>query len=126
VGVTQVLFTWGQVGAAIRAAREGLKDADDQLTIYQQAVARDVSAAFYNVLLAKEFNAVARQNLDQKQRHLRKPSGNLNPARACFDVLAAGSPSKRPPEVLRTEHAISTLRETAIPAELDGRWTPRN
>ena len=58
------------MGAAIRAAKEGLADADDQLRIYQQAVARDVSAAFYDVLLAKEMLQIARQNLEQKQRHL--------------------------------------------------------
>ena len=113
VGVTQVLFTWGQVGAAIRAAKEGLADADDQLTIYQQAVARDVSAAFYNVLLAKEFNAVARQNLEQKQRHLEEARRKYESGTATdFDVLAAEvTVENARPEVLRTEHAILNTQE---------------
>src|SRR5262249_62037848 len=44
--ITQPLFTWGQVGAAVRAARLGFGLADDQLHRFRQAVARDVSTAF--------------------------------------------------------------------------------
>jgi HAE1 family hydrophobic/amphiphilic exporter-1 len=54
VGVTQTLFAWGKVGAAIRAAKEGLKTADEQLRLYRQAASRDVSLAFFDVLLAKD------------------------------------------------------------------------
>ena len=56
VGLNQVIYTFGQVESAIRAAKIGLKTADDQLKISQQAVIKDVSAAFYDVLLAKELN----------------------------------------------------------------------
>ena len=52
--VSQVVFAWGKVGAAIRGAKEGIASADDQLEIYRQAAVRDVTtAAFYDVLLAK-------------------------------------------------------------------------
>ena len=37
IGLSQALFTWGQVGAAIRAAKVGIATADDQLRIYRQA-----------------------------------------------------------------------------------------
>ena len=53
LSVSQALFTWGQVGAAIRAAKVGLAMADDQLLVYRQAAARDVTAAFDDVLLAR-------------------------------------------------------------------------
>jgi HAE1 family hydrophobic/amphiphilic exporter-1 len=46
VGLSQALFTWGQVGAAIRAAREGVGYADAQLRRFRQTVTRDVSGAF--------------------------------------------------------------------------------
>lgn len=113
VGVNQVLFTWGQVGAAIRAAKEGLADADDQIRVYQQAVARDVTAAFYDVLLAKEFNAVARQNLEQKSRHLEEAKRKFDSGTATdFDVLAAQvTVENAQPEVLRTENAILNTQE---------------
>lgn len=69
IGLNQVIYTFGQVDAAIRAAKIGLKTADDQLKISQQAVIKDVSAAFYDVLLAKELNKLAQENLEQKKRN---------------------------------------------------------
>ena len=68
-GLNQVIYTFGQVESAIRAAKIGLKTADDQLKISQQAVIKDVSAAFYDVLLAKELNKLAQENLEQKKRN---------------------------------------------------------
>ena len=69
MGLSQALFTWGQIGAAIRAAKVGIATAEDQLRIFRQAAFRDVSASFYDVLLAKELHAIAIQNLEQKRRH---------------------------------------------------------
>jgi outer membrane protein TolC len=113
VGVSQVLFTWGQVGAAIRAAKEGMADADDQLRIYQQAVARDVSATFYDVLLAREFHTVARQNLEQKTRHLEEAKRKYDAGTATdYDVLAAEvAVENARPEVIRTENMIRIAQE---------------
>src|SRR4030043_2219852 len=68
VGLSQALFTWGQVGAAIRAAKVGIATAEDQLRLFRQAAFRDVSASFYDILLAKELHAIAKQNLEQKIR----------------------------------------------------------
>ena len=67
--LTQTLFSWGKIGAAIRGAKEGMKTAEDQLRLYQQAARRDVSVAFYDLLLAKELRALALSNLQQKERH---------------------------------------------------------
>jgi outer membrane protein TolC len=69
LGLSQALFTWGQIGAAIRAAKVGMATADDQLRIFRQAAFRDVSASFYDILLTRALNAIAIQNLDQKIRH---------------------------------------------------------
>ncbi len=60
LGLSQTLFTWGQVGAAIRAAKHGLATAEDQLRQFRQAVQRDVTTAFYDVLLARELAGIAR------------------------------------------------------------------
>ena len=46
VGLTQALYTFGKIGAAIRAAKIGLATAEDQLRIFQQAALRDVSRRF--------------------------------------------------------------------------------
>src|SRR4030042_89007 len=69
VGLSQTLFTWGQIGAAIRAAKVGIATADAQLRLFRQAPFRDVTASFYDTLLAKELHAIAIQNLEQKRRH---------------------------------------------------------
>ena len=59
VGVSQPLFTWGQIGASIRAAKVGLTTAEDQLRLYRQAAYRDVSASFYDILFAKTLKEIA-------------------------------------------------------------------
>jgi outer membrane protein TolC len=113
VALSQALYTFGRIGAAIRAAKVGLEAAEDQLRIYQQAALRDVSAAFQDVLLAKELNILARQNLDQKIRHQDEARRKFSAGVATdYDVLAAevGMENARP-DVIRTENLIRTTRE---------------
>jgi len=107
--LTQPLFTWGQVSAALRAAKVGLAIADDQVDSAQQGVIRQVTAAFYDVLLAREFAALAAQNLEQKVRHLdeaeRKHAAGLV---TDYDVLAARvAVQNARPEVIRSQNVIS-------------------
>ncbi len=113
VGVTQPLFTWGQVSAAIRAAKVGLQSAEEQLRVYQQAAKRDVSSAFYDVLFARELHAVMLSNLEQKKRLLEEARRKLEAGTATdYDVLAAGvSVENARPETIRTENLILTARE---------------
>jgi HAE1 family hydrophobic/amphiphilic exporter-1 len=113
VGLSQALYTFGRIGAAIRAAKIGLETAEDQLRIFRQAALRDVSAAFQDVLLAKELNVLARQNLDQKARHQDETRRKFSAGVATeYDVLAAevGVENARP-DVIRTENLIRTSRE---------------
>ncbi len=112
-GVSQAIYTWGQVGAAIRAAKEGMADAEDQLVIYQQAVARDVTTAFYGVLLARELHALALENVAMKQRHLDEARRKFDAGLATdYDVLAAEVDLENArPAVIRAENAIQTTRE---------------
>jgi outer membrane protein TolC len=108
IGVTQTLFTWGKVGAAIRAAKEGLKTAEEQLRLYRQAAFRDVSITFYDVLLSRELHAIARQNLEQKERHLEEARRKYSAGIATdYEILAADVAVKNArPEVIRTENRI--------------------
>ena len=113
ITLSQPLFTWGRIRASIRAAEAGLKTADEQLRLYQQAVYRDVSAAYYNILLAKELQRFAAQNLAQKQRLLDQAQRKLAAGVATdYDVLAASvAVENARPEVIRTENGIRTARE---------------
>ena len=113
LGLSQAVFTWGQVGAAIRAAKVGMATADDQLRIYRQAAMRDVSASFYDILLAKNFHAIAIQNLEQKARHYDKTQKRFAAGVATdYDVLAwKVAVDNARPEVIRTKNLILTSRE---------------
>ena len=112
-GLSQALYTWGQVGAAIRAAKIGLATADDQLRIFRQAAARDVTAAFYDVLLARELFGIAAQNQEQKTRHLDEARKKHASGTATdYDVLAAEVALENArPDVIRTENLIRISRE---------------
>ena len=113
ITLNQPLFTWGQIGAAIRAAKIGLKTADDQMLLHRQAVARDVSTAFYDVLLVHELHAIAVDNLDQKLRHLNQARRKFDAGTATdYDVLAAEvAVSNARPDVIRTENLMSISKE---------------
>ena len=113
VSVSQVIYSFGRVGAAIRAAKIGLSTAEDQLKIFQQAAWRDVSSAFDDVLLAKEIHALAVQNYDQKVR-IQDETRRKHAAGVAtdYDVLAADvAVENARPEVIRRENQIRLTRE---------------
>ena len=112
VGLNQVIYTFGQVESAIRAAKIGLKTADDQLKISQQAVIKDVSAAFYDLLLAKELNKLAQENLEQKKRiHEESKKKAALGVGTDFDVLVSRVAMENArPEVIRTTNLIQQSR----------------
>ncbi len=113
LGLSQALFTWGQVGAAIRAAGLGIDTAEAQLEQQRQVVARDVSAAFYDVLLARELVAIAEQNLAQKERHLDEARNRHALGTATdFDVLSAEVAVKNArPDLIRSANAVANARK---------------
>lgn len=110
---SQPLYTWGKIGAAIRGAEVGLKTAGEQLRLYRQATWRDVSAAFHDVLLAKELLLAASENQVQKKRLLDEAQRRYAAGVATdYDVLSAEvAVENSHPAVIRGEHAIRTTRE---------------
>jgi outer membrane protein TolC len=113
VTMTQPLYTWGQVSAAIRAAKYGIASADDQLRQYQQAAMRDVSAAFYDILMAREFNIIAVHNLRQKEAHSDQAKRKFLAGVATeYDVLSAQvAVENARPDAIRSENTIRLARE---------------
>ena len=113
LGLSQALFTWGQIGAAIRAAKVGIATADDQLQIFRQAAFRDVSASFYDILLARALNAIAIQYLEQKIRHYDEAQKKYSAGVATdYDILVARvAVENARPDVIRTENLIRLSRE---------------
>ncbi len=128
---TQPIFTWGQVGAAIRAARVGFRYADSQLRRFRQSVARDVSNAYYDVVAAKELVVIAQENVAQRQRHLDETRRKLPLGTATdFDVLAAEvALDNARPAVSRAVNGVRNARERlrwliAETAEVDAAAVP--
>ena len=111
--LTQTLFSWGKIGAAIRGAKEGMKTAEDQLRLHRQGARREVTVAFYDLLLAKELRALAFSNLQQKERHLAEAQKRLAAGVATdYDLLAAQVAAENArPELIRSENRIRTAKE---------------
>jgi len=113
VTLSQPLYTWGKIGAAVRAAEVGLKTADEQLRLYRQAAYRDVVGTFYDILLARELFRLAEENLAQKKRHQDETQRRFASGVATdYDVLAAEvAVENARPEVIRSENGIRRARE---------------
>lgn len=113
LSLDQVLFSWGQVTAAIRGAKVGLATAGDELDQARQAVMRDVAVAFYDVLLAREMVKISEGNLAQKERHLDAAKQRYDAGLATeYDVLAARvNVQNARPAVVRAKNAVGTTRE---------------
>jgi HAE1 family hydrophobic/amphiphilic exporter-1 len=111
LGVTldQALFTWGKVGAAVRAARSGIASADDQLEHYRQAAVRTVTEAFYDVLFSRRLQAIARETLGQRERQVAEAEQRHQLGTATdYDLLAARvALANQKPEVLRSEGLVA-------------------
>ncbi len=106
--LTQPLFTWGKIGAAIRAAEVGRQTAVERGRQARQTVVRDVTAAFYDVLLADQLLQLAQQNLAQKERHLDEAQKKFAAGVATdYDVLAAEVALENArPELIRGENQL--------------------
>ncbi len=113
LSLSQPLYTWGKIGAAIRAAEIGLKTSDEQLRMARQAATRDVTAAFYNVLLAKELLRLAEENFKQKGRHGEEAKKRFDAGVATdYDVLAAEvAVDNARPGLIRGENQLRFARE---------------
>ncbi len=108
VGLTQTLYAWGKVGAAVRAAKDGIAAAEDQLNHYRQAAIRDVTEAFYDVLLARELESISKETLGQREKQLAEAEKRYALGTATdYDVLAARvALDNQKPEVIRTANLV--------------------
>jgi len=113
LGVTQPIFTWGKISAGLKLADIGRSTAGDRLAGARGTALRDAAIAFYDVLLAREYAAVATQNLEQRARQLEESRRRLAAGTVTdFDVLAASVAEQNArPDVIRTANRVSSARE---------------
>jgi HAE1 family hydrophobic/amphiphilic exporter-1 len=112
-GVTQAIFTWGQVRSAIHGAHEAILDAEHRKESSRQQVVFEVTRAFYDVVLMREVKDIAAQNLVQKERHLDEANRKYAEGTATdYDVLAAEvAVENARPEVIRATNALNSARD---------------
>jgi HAE1 family hydrophobic/amphiphilic exporter-1 len=116
VSLNQAIFTWGKIPASIRAAKLGLASGGEQLRLARQGALKDVTAAFYNVLLAQEMLDIARKNLILRERHLEDAKKRFELGTATdYDVLAAEVDVENiRPLVIRQENAVRTAKKRLL------------
>ncbi len=130
VGLSQALFTWGKLGAAIRAAQKGFLTADDELRQARADTRQAVSVTFYDLLLAKEEANIARRNLNLKETHLDKARRRRDLGVATdYDVLAAKVAAENArPQTIHAENQVGIARDrlkvlTGSQEEIDAQGT---
>ena len=113
LGVVQPIFTWGQISAALRLVEIGRSTAGDRMAGARGTALRDAAIAFYDVLLAREFVALAAQNHDQRVRHLEETRRRFAAGTVTeYDILAATVAEQNArPEMIRTTNRLSDARE---------------
>ena len=125
LGLSQTLYAWGKVGAAVRAAKDGIAGAEDQLNHYRQAAIRDATEAFTDVLLARQLESISKETLGQREKQLAEAEKRYALGTATdYDVLAARvALDNQRPEVIRTANlvliALDRLRLVLAEEKLD-------
>lgn len=110
ISLTQPLFTWGKIGAGIRAAKVAQKSGDQSIRSARQDAHREVIVAFVDLLLADELQRLARENLQQKERHRQEAERRYAIGVATdYDVLAASVAEENArPEAIRAANRVRT------------------
>ena len=113
LNLTQPLFTWGQINAAIKAATYDKKSAEEQYREAKQLAMREAATSFYTLLLTFELEKVARDNVSQKERHLDEAERRQHMEVATdYDVLAARvALTNARPQLIRAENDIRLAKD---------------
>jgi len=110
--VNQVLFAFGRVGGAIKAADYYLKSSEEGLEATKKDVRLETEIAYYDALLAVEVRRIAVQSLARAKNQFAETEKKLIQQTASrFDsIRAAVEVKNREPEVLNAENTIRLAR----------------
>ena len=116
VSLSQSVYSWGKVPAAIRGAKLAVDAGREQLRAARQSARRAVTTAFYDVVLAEEILTIAVENLEQRRRHLDEARKKLELGTATdYDVLAAEVTAENArPAVIRAENDIRSAKKRLL------------
>lgn len=110
--VDQLLFAWGKVGAAVRAAEVGFQSAQEESRRAHQSARLEVVRSYYDILLARELEGIARRNLALRERRFAEAQKRFELGTATeYDVLAARVAAENArPALVRTSSAVRQAR----------------
>lgn len=108
VSMSQVLFAFGRVGGAIKAAQYFVESAEQSVEATRRGTKLSVQAAYYQAVLAEEALNISRLSLQQAQKHFEETRKKMRMQVASrFDSIRAEVQVKnREPEVLQAENAV--------------------
>lgn len=108
----QVVYAFGRVGGAIKAADYYLKSNEAALESTKQDVRLQTEVAYYDALFAVEVRRIAIQSLDAAEKHFEETKRKLrqNMSSRFDSVRAEVEVKNREPEVLNAENAIRIAR----------------
>lgn len=111
--LAQPIFTWGQVTAAINAAKHDMKSSEFKLQEVRQLALRESATAYYGLLLAIELEKTAKDNIEQKRRHLDEAERKYKMEVATdYDVLAAKvALTNAEPDLTRVQNSIRLFKD---------------
>lgn len=113
LNLTQPLFTWGKIGAAIKAAKYDREANEQQFSAARQVAMREAAVAYFQLLMAIELEKVARDNVAQKQRHFDEAQKRQHLEVATdYDVLSARvALDNALPDLTKAENSIRLARD---------------
>ncbi len=113
ISLNQTLYSWGKIGAAIKAANLALMSRDYSLKLTEEEIKKITIESFYDVIFQKELIKIAEENLKQKENHLKEAESKFNLGIGTeYDILAAKVNFEDARiNLLKAENGLNILKE---------------
>jgi outer membrane protein TolC len=108
LSLSQVLFAFGRVGGAIKAAEYFVESAEQSVEATRHGTILNVQVAYYRSVLADEVLNISRLSLAQAQKHFEetRKKKRMQVASRFDSIRAEVQVKNREPEVIQAENAV--------------------
>ncbi len=108
LSMSQVLYAFGRVGGAIKAAEYYVESAEQSVEATRRGTVLSVREAYYSAVLAGEVLKISKLSLEQARKHFEETRIKIRQQVASrFDSIRAEVQMKnREPEVIQAENAV--------------------
>lgn len=113
ISLNQTIYSWGKIGAAIKAANLALMSRDYSMKLTEEEVKKITIESFYDVIFQKELIKIAKENLKQKENHLKEAESKFSLGVGTeYDILAAKVNFENARvNLLKAENGLNILKE---------------